>query len=103
MDTKLIVGVTPLIDDKKVLAAIRRQHDPDAAGRSMCVGLLGPDGEVYRTVRTCGFNEYMGVCDALGELGFVHVVSAQALAFDDLFRMHGTAQIARSLLATKTP
>jgi hypothetical protein len=90
METKLIPGSTPLPEDKTVLAAIARQHDADAAGKPMSIGLLGPDGAIYRTIRTSGFREYMGVCDALGELGFVHVASAKALAVDDLFRMPGT-------------
>ena len=69
MDTKLIDGIAPLPEDKKLLAAFKRKFK-DGDGQPSHLGICNADGKVYRTITTHGLNGFMDAVEALNALGF---------------------------------
>jgi hypothetical protein len=55
MDTSLVQGVAPLVEDAVLVAALEAEQLPGVvAGPYLRLGIEGPTGKVYRTVTAHG-------------------------------------------------
>lgn len=85
METRLIPGVLPPVNDAAVLQLLAKATDPyGPSGLPMNIALLATDGRIYRTVTTWGLGEYMSVTQGLQALGWENT-GRTLLAFDTRF------------------
>nr|WP_315540548.1 hypothetical protein [uncultured Comamonas sp.] len=70
METKLINGKQPRVNDDKILAAVTNKATGDIDGNVMTLGVRNEDGQIYRVFFTTGLREFQRAIGALKNLGF---------------------------------
>lgn len=70
METKLINGKQPRVNDDKILAAVTNKATGDTDGNVMTLGVRNESGQIYRVFFTTGLREFQRAIGALKNLGF---------------------------------
>lgn len=72
MLTSLVANATPLTNDHALMSSVARRRVPATGGApSFCLGIEGPEGEVYRVIQSDSLCEVVWIFEALQRDGLV--------------------------------